>query len=87
MLVVKVYATKEVPIREGESADIGITSRVELELIDEIQIQNKGQRDDEMWNYEIVRPEGIPGKVIHRREDGYQSLLKKALGLLIGHKA
>ncbi len=86
MLVIKVYATREVPIREGESADVGVTSRVELELIEEIQVQNKGKRDDEMWDYEIIRPEGIPGRVIHKREDDYRPLLRKVLGILIGYK-
>lgn len=87
MLVIKVYATKKVPIREGESIDKrGPDFHVELELIDEIQIQNVGKRDDETWEYEIQKPLGISGKVIHFREQGYRPLLRKVLGILIGHK-
>ena len=87
MLVIKVYATRDVPLRPGESADVGVTSRVELELIDEIQIQNVRQRDEELWEYAIVKPEGVPGKVINTRKEGYMPLLKKVLGRLIGHMA
>lgn len=86
MLVIKVYATKQVPVREGESVDKGVTYLTDLELIDEIQIQNTGRRDDDMWEYAIRKPLGISGKVIHTREEGYRSLLRKVLGLLIGHK-
>lgn len=85
MLIIKVYATKEVPLRMGESADLGVTSRVEMELIDEIQIQNVRKRDKDMWEYEIKKPLGVTGMIIHFRDQGYMPLLKKALGLLIGH--
>jgi len=87
MLVVKVYATKKVPIREGESVDKrGPDFHVDLELIDEIQIQNVGKRDEDTWEYEIIKPVGLGGKILHFRKQGYRPLLRKVLGLLIGHK-
>jgi len=82
MLVIKVYATKEVPVRLGESVEKGVKSHVDLELIDEIHIQNVGQRGLDNWEYQIVKPKGIKARISHFRATGYRPLLIKALGLL-----
>lgn len=86
MLVIKVYATKRVPVKPGESVEKGTRFLVDMELIDEIHIQNVGKRDEDTWEYEIRKPEGLSGKIIHFREQGYRPLLRKVLGILIGHK-
>ena len=86
MLVIKVYVTKTVEVRADDITETKISSSTILEKIDEIQIKNMGRRDDEMWDYQIVKPEKVGGRIIHTRKDGYMLLLKKALGILIGRK-
>lgn len=82
MLVVKIYVTKQVPIRAGESVEKGRTSHTELRLIDEIHIQNVGERGNGNWEYKIKKPRGVKAKISHFRETGYRLLLIKALRLL-----
>lgn len=85
MLVIKVYITKRVPIRDGESVDKGKTHHTELKLIDEIHIQNVGQIAGDIWKYKIKKPRGVAAQMTHSRSDGYRPLLERALALL-GHK-
>lgn len=83
MLVIKVYATKQVPIRAGRRVvprDARLHSK--LELVDEIYIQNVGERGEDNWEYKIKKPRGVKAKIIHLRADGYRPLLIKALKLL-----
>jgi len=82
MLVIKVYATKQVPIREGESVDKGVTHHTDLELIDEVHIQNIGQVAGDIYKYKIEKPGGINAQITHPRSDGYRPLLERVMALL-----
>lgn len=82
MLVVKVYATKRVPVRPGESVEVGVTHHTELKKIDEIHIQNIGQVAGDVFRYEIKKPGGIDAQITHPKSDGYRPLLERALALL-----
>jgi len=82
MLVIKVYATKKVPIREGESVEKGRTHHTDLELIDEIHIKNLGEIAEGVYKYGITKPKGVKAQISHIRDDGYMPLLAKALTLL-----
>ncbi len=72
MLIIKVYVTKKVE-------NLGMP---DLELIDELRIQNIGRRDEELWEYEITKPDNVAGKIIHKRDEGYRPLLRKVLSVL-----
>ena len=82
MLVVKVFITKRVPIREGESVEKGVTHFTDLEQIDEIHIQNLGEIAGGVYRYAVKKPSGIKAQISHPRGDGYRPLLEKALRLL-----
>lgn len=82
MLVIKVYATKRVPVRLGESVKKGTRFLTDLKLIDEIHIQNIGQIAADVYRYAIKKPRGIDAKIVHPRSDGYRPLLERALALL-----
>jgi len=48
-------------------------------LIDEIYIHNKGKAEHGYHQYQIVKPKGYEEiRLLHKREFGYKSLLKKA---------
>jgi hypothetical protein len=84
MLVIKVYVTKKVPIKEGESVEKGRTFHTELGLIDEIHIQNTGSTVDgtgKDWHiYQIKKPEpDLMDAILHKRKDGYLQLARRAL--------
>ena len=56
---------------------------VNLDQIDEIHIQNTGDVDKEICNYQIMRPEGFETyNMKHKRSDGYLGLLEQALKIL-----
>lgn len=82
MLVIKVFATKKVPIREGESVEKGKKFHTDLELIDEIHIQNIGRVAGDVYRYEVKKPKGVKARIVHPRSDGYRPLLERALALL-----
>lgn len=82
MLVIKVYVTKRVPLREGESVEKGKTFHTELKLIDEIHIQNMKERGEGSWEYKIRKPRSVKARISHFRKAGYRPLLIAALGLL-----
>ena len=74
MLVVKVYATKKVGSLGGKATI--------LEQIDEIHIQNVGERGGGYWEYKVKKPRGVKPKIMHFRVAEYRPLLIKALKLL-----
>ena len=54
--------------------------------VDQIYIQHTGRKEGELTIYKIVKPEGIRSEILHIRELGYKSLLKKALELILIHE-
>jgi len=81
MLVIKVYATKTVELRSVAQYKVKNKKTV-LEKIDEIHIENVGERGDDNWEYRITKPRGVKARISHLRATGYRPLLAKALGLL-----
>ena len=76
MLIVKIWATKETEARVG--------SKVILEELDEIHIQNTGGTVDgtgKDWHiYQIKKPEpDLMDAILHKRKEGYLQLVRRAL--------
>lgn len=51
--------------------------------IDEIRILNTGKNLNGFFTYQITKPDGEYGQLVHKRSSGYQSLLIMALNEII----